>query len=564
MVAGSHNRKRDLTQLVLSIAIIVLCNYLGSFVFHRFDLTSEKRYTLSDATRKLLEEVDDVVYFKVYLEGDFPAGFKRLASETKEMLDEFRAYSNGNIEYEFINPSASTDQKQRKEIYKQLYEHGLEPTNLEVKGEAGNSQQIIFPGALITHRGREVPLQLLKTQMGVSSSEQLNNSVQALEYEISNSIRKLRTAIKPVVAFVEGHYELDSLQTADITRALEEYYEVRRVPLNEQLKALDDAKAVIIAKPDSAFSERDKFIIDQFIMKGGRALWLIDPVNTPLDSLRLKGYTMGLQGDLNLDDQLFKYGVRLNNNLLLDVQCAFIPVNQAFEGQQPRFEMSPWLFFPLFTPGPNHPITRNLELIKSEFVSTIDTVGSRGIKKTILLNSSKYSKPFNTPVRVALGMTRMQIDERRFDKPFQPVAVLLEGAFESNFKNRLTPAIAESKEIGFKENGVPTKMIIVADGDIIRNDLQDQTGQPYPLGYDKYTRQVYGNKTFILNCMNYLLDESGLISVRSREIKLRLLDKKKVNNERSKWMLMNTALPVGLVLVFGLGQFYYRKRKYAS
>ncbi len=563
MVKG-NNRKRDLTQLGLSMVLILLLNYLGSFFFHRFDLTSEKRYTLSEATRTMLKDLDDVVYFKVYLEGEFPAGFKRLASETKEMLDEFRAYAGDNIEYEFINPSASEDQKTRKDIYKQLNDHGLQATNLEVKEESGTSQQIIFPGALITYKTREVPMQLLKTNMMASAADQLNNSVQGLEYEISNSIRKLQSLRKPQVAFTEGHYELDSLEVADISQALGEYYDVKRVPMLEQIHSLEGFRAVIVAKPDSAFSERDKFILDQFIMKGGRVLWLIDPVNTNTDSLKLMGFTLGLNGQLNLDDQLYKYGVRLNNNLCLDVQSAYIPVNKAFAGQQPRFEMSPWLFFPVVAPSPKHPVSKNLDMIKLEFASTLDTVGTKNIKKTVLLNTSRYSKAINTPVRIALAMVNMKVDERRFDDPNRITAVLLEGTFESLFKNRLNSAMTESKEIGFKENSGPNRMIVVSDGDIIRNEIQASTGMPYPLGYDMYSRQMYGNKNFILNCMNYLCDDSGLISVRSRELSLRVLDRKKLAHEKNKWMLMNTALPAGVVLLFGLMQFYYRRKKYGS
>jgi ABC-2 type transport system permease protein len=564
MSGATKNKKRDLTALGLAIVIIVLLNFVGSFVFHRFDLTSEKRYTLSDATKKLLSEINDVVYVKVYLDGEFPAGFKQLRNETKEMLDEFRAYSNDNIEYEFIDPSVSDNKQQQNEIYKQLYDKGLEPTNLEVKEESGTTQQIIWPAALVTYKGRELPWQLLKTQMGQSSEGQLNNSIQSLEYEFASVVRNLSTAIRPQIGFIEGHGELDTLETYDIAAALSDFYIVKRVEINQQLKALDGFKAIVIAKPDTAFSDQDKFVIDQFIMKGGKVLWVFDPLYTPVDSLSRRGNTVAIPYELGIDKMLYKYGVRVNDKMLLDVQCSAIPINKALKGQQPRFELMPWIFSPLLNPLNDHPIVKNLDIIKTDFASTIDTIEVKGIKKTILLQSSKYSKTLVQPVRVDLNYLRYPIDEKQFNDPYQNVAVLLEGEFESVFKNRLPPEIANDSAIGFKPNGKKSAMIVIADGDVIRNDVQYSTRKPYPLGFDKYTNRTYGNRNFILNCVNYLCDDSGLLSVRARELTLRLLDKKKVKNEGTKWKIINTAVPLILVFVFGLIYYYVRKRKYSS
>jgi len=557
-----NNKKRDLTALGLAIIIVILLNLIGSFVFHRFDLTSEKRYTLSDATKKLIGQLDDVVYVKVYLDGDFPAGFKRLKNETKEMLDEFRAYSDDNIEYEFINPSSTADKKQQNEVYKQLHDKGLQPTNLEVKDEKGTSQQIIWPGAIVSYKGRETPWQLLKTQLGQSSEGQLNNSVQALEYEFASCIRNLSTSSRPQIGFIEGHNELDTLYVKDITDALGEFYLLKRVKINEQLNALNGLQAIVIAKPDSLFSEKDKFIIDQFVMKGGKILWAIDPLYTSIDSLRKSGITLAVPSDLNLDDLLFKYGVRINPNMILDLQSSAIPVNKALRGQQPRFELMPWLFSPLIMPTGNHPIVKNLDIIKIEYGASMDTIAAKGISKTILLKTSKYTKTFNAPVRVSLGMVRQEPNEQLFNDSYQPVAVLLEGEFESVFKNRIAPDIASDSAIGYKDHGIKTKMIVISDGDIIRNDVQHSTQKPFPLGYDQYTQQTYGNKNFILNCINYLCDDSGLISVRARELTLRLLDKKKVNTEKLKWQLVNTVVPLLFILLFGIIHNIRRKRKY--
>jgi len=558
------NKKRDILSLSLAIIIMILLNFVGSFVFHRFDLTSEKRYTLSDATKKLLGKLNDVVYVKVYLEGDFPAGFKRLRNETKEMLDEFRAYSNDNIEYQFINPSKNSDKKQQNEIYKQLYDKGLQPTNLEVKEESGTSQQILFPGAIISYKGHEVPWQLLKTQLGQPPEAQLNNSIQALEYEFASCIRNLTTVIKPEIGFIEGHGELDTLSVNDIKNALGDFYLLKRVKIDGRLKALQGLKAIIVAKPDTSFSEKDKFIIDQFVMNGGKVLWAIDPLYTSIDSLMKSGATMAMPYDLKLDDLLFKYGVRINPNMILDLQSSAIPVNKAFRGQQPRFELMPWLFAPLIMPTSNNPIVKNLDVIKIDFGSSIDTVEAEGITKTILLHSSKYSKTLNAPVRVDLRMVNMRPDENQFKDSYQPVAVLLEGKFESVYKNRVPPSIANDSAIAFKSEGVDNKMIVISDGDIIRNEIQHSANKPYPLGYDIYTKQTYGNKNFILNCVNYLCDDSGLISVRARELTLRLLDKKKVKNERLKWQLINTCLPLLALFLFGIIHGMIRKRKYAK
>lgn len=558
------NKRRDIFSLILAFIILVLLNFVGSFVFHRFDLTSEKRYTLSDATKKLLSQLNDVVYVKVYLEGEFPSGFKRLHDETKEMLDEFRIYSDENVEYEFINPNSSPDKKQRNDIYKQLYSKGLQPTNLEVKEEGGTSQQIIFPGAIISYKGHEIPWQLLKTSIGQSPDAQLNNSVQALEYEFASCVRNLSTVLKPQIAFIDGQGELDTLELKDIQSAISEFYFLRRVKINEQLKALDGFKAIIIAKPDTAFSERDKFIIDQYIMKGGKVIWALDPLITSVDSLRKSGGTIAIPCEYKLDDMLFKYGVRINQNMIMDLQSSAIPVNKAFAGQPPRFELMPWLFSPLVLPKSNHPIVKNLDVIKFDYAASIDTIESKGIQKTILLQSSKYAKAFNAPVRIDLRMVNVPPDENQFKNSYLPMAVLLEGEFESLYKNRIPPQIATDSAIGYKEKGEANKMIVIADGDVIRNEVQYSTHRTFPLGYDIYTKQTYGNKNFILNCINYLCDDSGLISVRARELTLRLLDKKKVKEERLKWQLINTTLPLLVILIFGIIYSIIRKRKYAK
>jgi len=544
------------------LIIIIALNVIGGFIFKRFDLTSEKRYSLSPTTIDLIKNLDDVVYVKVYLEGDFPADFKRLRNKTKEMLDEFRAYGKNKIEYEFINPSANPDKKQREKLYRQLVKQGLQPTTYKLDEKEGAVQNTIFPGAICYYSEREMPLQLLKSRMGAAPVEMLNNSIEDLEYEISNTIRKLSENKKDKVGFVMGQGELEKPFVADIAGALSEYYVVDTVTINAQLNSLKDFKTIIIAKPLSVFDEKDKFIIDQFVMRGGKILWLVDGCEASMDSLQNASATLGMPVDVNLADQLFKYGVRINTNVLQDLRAAEIPAPTGYVGNQVQWGLQPWIFFPLIVPQSEHPVVRNLNAIRTEFVSSIDTVGAKGVKKTILLATSKYSRTMNTPVKVGLEILVNKPNEALFNKAYQPVAVLLEGEFESVFTNRIPPSLQLSKEIGFKEKSVANKMIVISDGDVIKNKYKQSTGEVFPLGYDVYTDQTFGNKKFILNCVNYLCDDTGLISVRSREIKIRMLDKKKVAKQRLQWQLLNVALPVVLIIVFGIVQTILRKRRY--
>lgn len=561
------NKRKDLLNFVMTVSIVILANFVFSFYFQRFDLTSEKRYTLAESTRKLLKDLDDVVYMKIYLQGDLNPDFTRLRNETKEILDEFRAYSNNQIDYEFINPGENPNREEVNKIEKQLYDKGIIPEQVIDKSKKGQkvTESLLWPGALVTYRGREMPWQIFKRQAGggFSAEMSINNSVQELEYGITNTIRKLQTPRKPEVTFIEGHGELDTLRQYDFMRSLSEYYEVNRTVINQKLDALNGTDVIIITQPDSAFVEKDKFIIDQFIMRGGKVLWMIDPVYLDMDTFRLKQFTLGFNNDLNLTDMLFKYGVRLNPVLVQDMQCAKIPVNVGFANGEKNYKPFQWLYNPLIMPDIDHPIVKNLDLIKMEFVSTIDTVYARGIKKTILLHTSRYSKAQPTPARVALAMVQFKPKESQFNTPYQPVACLLEGEFNSNYENRLPQAIMNDTAISFKSHGKKTKMIVIADGDVAKNDFSRKTG-PFPLGLDRYTQQTFANKTFLLNCMNYLLDDEGLLQLRAREIKLRLLDKKKIEGKESKWQLINIALPLGVVILFGMIQFYIRKKKYAS
>lgn len=576
------NRKQNIKQssilqLVLGLVIIVMLNIIGSYVFTRIDLTAEKRYSLSDATRDMLANLDDIVYFQIYLEGDFPAGFKRLRNATREMLDEFRAYSD-NIEYEFINPSESDNAAERNAAYQILVDRGLNPTDLQVNAADGMKKQIIFPGAIAMYKDSESPVELLRSQLGMPPETVLNNSIQSLEFNLANAIKALCTVVKPKVAFIEGHGELGRIERADITYTLQEYYNVHEITIDGNINSLTEREesdslgtvvrkkytAIIIAKPDSAFNEKDKFIIDQYIMYGGKVFWLVDPVYASMDSLQFVEATMGVTNNLNLDDMLFNYGVRLNTNLIMDLNALPIPLTTGSIAGQPQIDFFPWYYFPLVNPSTSHPIVNNLNAIKTEFVSSLDTIQVGNVRKSILLSSSDYSRTVNVPVYINLNILDQEPDERLYQGPGQPIAVLLEGVFESNFVNRIPSVLQYDKSIKFKEVSRPTKMIIVSDGDVIRNQLHYKDGYPLPLGFDQYTRQTFGNKEFILNAMNYLTEGEGLISIRSRELKLRLLDMTRVNNSKLYWQLLNVLVPILAVILFGVAQAIIRKRKYSK
>ncbi len=570
-------KKANITGFLLILVAIIVINIISSFAFTRFDLTSEKRYTLSEATKQLLNNLDDYVHFRVYLDGDFPAGFKRLQRETKEMLDEFRAY-NRYITYEFINPSLSDDRQEREETYQLLTDRGLEPTDLQVRTKDGMQQLIIFPGAMVFYRDREMPVDFLEAQLNMPPEAVLNISIQNLEFKMADVIHKLSQLLKPSIAFIEGHGELDASNVFDITQSLNQNYQVERITINGQISALTrrsepdgqgnvrilrNFEAIIIANPIEAFTEEDKFIIDQYIMRGGKVIWLVDPVLTSMDSISTGESTVGIENKLNLDDQLFRYGVRLNKNLVLDLNSAAIALRTGQVGNQPQIDFFRWHYFPLLNPASDHPVVRNLNSIKGQFVSSIDTVMVDGVRKTPLLRTSDYSRISSVPVLVTLALLNEKPDERLYNKKGLHVAYLLEGTFSSLYAQRMPPEIEESIEIGFLASSQPTAMIVVADGDVVRNQFHVPQGYPLPLGYDQYTRQTYGNKDFLLNAVSYLVDDVGLVAIRSRELKIRLLDMTKVSASRLKWQVINTALPVVVVLLSGLLFTYLRKRKYA-
>lgn len=554
---------QSITELVLVLAGLVLINLIFSGYFYRFDLTKEKRYSLAGASKNLAGKVDDVFFVKVYLEGEFPAGFKRLSRSVKEMLDEFRAYTGGNLQYEFIDPFAEADNKRTNDIIEELSAKGLQPTSVQIKKDDEMAQKIIVPGAVCYYKGKEYPINFLRGQFGAAPEEVINESIELLEYEIANVLRKATERSAKKIAFVEGHGELGRWEVADIQAELEQYYEVKRIPLDLlPPQELNQYAGIIIAKPTQPFSEFDKFKLDQYVMNGGKILWFVETQIADMDSLNEEPYFMSASFDTKLDDLLFRYGIRVNADLIQDVQCEAIPILSSLRNGTPQQKLLPWLFFPVASSMDNNPIVKNMEPVWFQFANSIDTTASKDIRKTVLLRSSPYSRAVPAPVRVDLNMARVNPDPLMFNKGGRPLAVLMEGKFRSVFQYR--PGAAGSPDLPYKSVIDNNKMIVVSDGDVIRNQRKKSTGEVFPLGYNRFTNQQFGNKRFVLNCVDYLCDESGLIDVRGKEIALRMLNKAKVKKERVQWQLVNVLVPVLLVLLFGVINGQVRKRKYAA
>lgn len=562
------NRSQSLVRITLLLAILIVVNVLASMVYTRFDLTRERRYSLAPGTKELLTGLKDIVYIKVYLEGDFPPGFQKLQGSVKDMLAEMRRLAGGNLEFEFVNPADQPTELATNQLYEQLYKLGLQPTDLQNRTADGMARKVIWPGAVVYYRNKEIASNfLLGAGAGGSPMEIINASEEALEYTLANAIKKATSLYKPRIAFTDGHGELDGVATSDIARALSEFYTLQRYDVKSIEAIPQDIDLLVIAKPTQRLTDWSKYKIDNFIMRGGKVLWLLDGVGAAMDSMTADNFFMAMPNQLGVDDMLFKYGVRINADLIQDVKASRIPIVYGTLGGQPQQKLFPWFYFPLISGETQHPIVRNLDPIAFQFVSSIDVVDAPGVDKSILLRSSNLSRKLMAPVRVNLQLATEQSKEEQFNKPNQNVAVLLEGQFPSFFKNRYLNEFAQkaidSLGMSQTEVSVKTKMIVISDGDVIRNHVRKNSQEIYPLGFDRYTNQMYGNKVFLMNAIDYLLDDAGLINVRSKQITLRMLDGKKVTEQRSRWQALNLGLPVVLLLIFGFSRNQWRKRKYA-
>ncbi len=562
----NHYLIQSIKALAISLLAVLVINLISSFFYHRFDLTAEKRYTLTSSTKKLLNGLDGNIDIEVYLTGkDLPAGIKILQNETRELLQEFRTNSKGNVTFHFFDYNDIKDQKKREDFQTELVKKGLRPTNLEVKSQNGFTEKLIFPGAIIKTNGREIPIQILENQFSVGAQGSLNNSINFLEYKLANGIQKITKDHPTKIAFLQGHGEIGIEQLQEFLKALsEQNFMLDKIELDKDKLLNNTIDILIIAKPQTTISDYEKFIIDQYVMNGGKILWLIDNIICDLDSFKLAPSIVAVPRELNLDDLLFRYGVRTEHNLVLDLYCNQIPIIESVGGN-PQPKLFPWVFYPVAINKNNHPIVKNLDPVAFKFASSLDTLNNPNVQKTILLSTSSYSRLQATPYQIFLEGAKQKPNPYLFNQKDIPLAVLLEGEFQSLYKNQFTSDLQNAlamQNIRFKPKSNLNKMIVIADGDIASNDI-DTKGVPLALGYDKYARQLFANKDFLLNCVEYLVDDNNLIDARNRDVKMRLLDKAKVLEEKVKWQIITFAFPLLLILVFGIFYSYRRKKKYA-
>ena len=544
--------KNRFLQALVVLAVLILVNVVLSKVYKRFDLTQDKRYTLGKATLDVLDRIDQPALIRVYLEGDFPSEFNRLQTETRQHLEELRAL-NENIRFQFIEP---LDQAES------LIEQGLQPSRLSVQEDGKVSEAIIFPWATLEYGDRKELINLLSNQTTGSQEEQLQGSIQNLEYAFTDALHKVSSQKQQTIAILKGNGELDDIYLVSFLRKLSAYYRLAPFTLDSvarnpksTLANLKEFDLAIIAKPTEQFSEQEKFTLDQYIANGGKSLWLIDNVVAELDSLMQNGQSLAFNRDLNITDLLFSYGVRLNYDLVKDMYSSTIRLASGQVGDRTQFQDFLWQYHPVITSKNNHPITMNTEPVNLRFANSIDTLAN-GINKTVLLQSSALSKPLGVPSIISLDEISKKPAPQDYNNGNQILGVLLEGEFKSAYVNRIKPLEIDE----FKESSDSNKMVIIADGDLIANQVHQ--GQPLELGVDKWTNLSYGNATFLLNTVNYLMDDSGLINLRSKSIKLQFLDKQRAYAEKSKWQLINVLIPLVVLAIFGVLYQLFRRRRY--
>jgi ABC-2 type transport system permease protein len=558
MVKWMQRKKTgDLLLLANGLALVILLNLLASFYFFRIDLTEEKRYSIQPQTKELLKTLDDVVFVEVFLEGeDLNPEFRRFQKSVRETLEEFRIHSDNRIQYTFTNPLQALNEKARNEYIAELNSKGISPRNVIETRDGQRVEKFVFPGALISYEGFEAGVMLLKG----NRAQSINQSVEEVEFELANAIHKLTNTNRKRVGLITGHGELDSLEFASFNNALLDQYDVFNVTLSRKA-SVTDYDVLIIAKPSLEFSSSDKFKLDQYLMRGGKILFLLDRLDADMSHASEEDY-YAFPYNLNLDDQLFKYGVRINQDLIQDGVSGKYPIVVGGEGNRPQIMQLDWPFFPLVNQYANHPITRNLDASLLKFVSSIDTVKATGVKKTPLFFSSSYSRKVTAPVKVGVNDLRKQMKEGGFNDGKIPISYLLEGEFTSLYKNRFSPDGVDT--IGFKDSSTPTKIIVVADGDLARNDVNPRDGNPQPLGLDPFTQYTFSNQDLLMNMVAYLVEENGLIKARNKEVKVRPLDKEKVRGERTFWQAINLLLPLVVLVIFGVIRSYWRRVKYSK
>jgi ABC-2 type transport system permease protein len=579
---GRIGREGLRLSLVMSIFCVLL--FSAHIVHFSVDLTSEKRHTLTEGSLQLMEELNadsrDVIV-TCYLTGDFPAQWKRLENSIREKLEEFAVASSNHLRFQFVDIYETDDPRSQGQNEEKLLEQGISFTRIGYETGGGKTFRNVWPSALISSGGNEVPVQFFRSDTPQPTEEMIQGSINSIEYELSTSLRRVLFDEVPNIAFIEGHGELPEMEVADFMNSLDEDYNVSRIRLDGKINILSERlegmryrtnrfDLVVIAGPDSTFSDKDRLILDQFLMGGGRMLWMVDPILTDLDSLRSSQTTMATANPIGLNHQFFDYGVRLNRNLVIDPQCAPIAFDAGPQGNQRSMQLFSWYFSPLAIPqGISHPITTNLDPIHFDFVSGLDTVSTDAdLKKTVLLRSSALARTYKAPIRISSSI--VDLDPSYFNSnntPYTPFAVLIEGSFKSHFTDILPDTLLRDADFAFRAEGRPSAMVVIGDGDIAKNKviLTQEGPQIYPLGYDRYAgRVVYDNKEFLRNVVNHLLDESSIISVRSRAITLRSLDKDRITTSRLGWQSLAIGLPLLVVLLSGLVIFKHRSRVYGG
>lgn len=562
-------KQKLIIRFSIIVGILILVNIVSTKLHKRLDVTAEKRFSLSTPTKKLLRNLKEQVSIEVYLKGSLPAGFERLREGTLDVLTEFKEYGGAKIKFSFINPIEGKNDQEKIDVFKQLSEKGINPVNLKIQRdeEDGYSEKIIFPSAKLSYNQKETSISLLESHMSMTPDERLNYSQSLLEYKFASAIKQLILPGEKKIAYLVGDGEMIGPNTVDMLTTLEKYYDVDTLDLNQNIDIGKIYEAAIVCKPSTSFDERNKFKIDQYIMQGGKMLWLIDQLRMELDSLKKSDATMAVDYNLNLDDMLFKYGARVNPDLIEDfLQANPIPVTVGNVGDQPDIREMPWLYFPFSIPSSKHPIVNNMDAIMFSNVGSIDTVANSEITKTILLTTSDRSRRVPSPVRISLSSLKFRPQPEMFKEKRIPMAVLLEGKFKSTFENRIDPNFIQVYQDSLKKTyniscTKENKMIIVSDGDVFLNDFSQSRG-PLECGYYKITNQYFANKTFILNCIEYLTDDYGLLEARNKSLQLRLLDGVRVKNERVLWQLLNIGLPILLLIFFGSAYFFFRRKKY--
>lgn len=557
-----NQKVRNWKGILVFVFGLAVLNLAARYVYTRIDFTKEKRYTLNPKSKAILKSLKKPVTITVFLDGDLPAPFKRLRNATKDLLVDYGAYAGADVQVIFADPISGLSLAEQDTAIQNLYQVGIEATTLNIKNDNGFAQKTIFPMAMIVADGRQLPVKLLQNlDAGGSYEENINNSIQNLEYIFTSGIQKVLAGKSLRIGFTEGNGELADPYLSDAIKSLSDSYEVGRVNLDQiEQTGLDKLKMLVIAKPQKEFTEAQKYKLNYFVMNGGRILWSIDQVGAELDSLKGATQQLAFNRKLNLDDMLFMYGARINYNLIADANCVEIPL--ATGSGQGQIQLAPWVYYPLLLPDTSSNLVKNIDAIKGEFASTVDTIGVKGVHKQFILHSSAFNKVFNTPKMLSLQMVAEQPEPKSYASSTQAMGVLLEGNFSSVFLNRpVPPGIPAAYPLPVISK--PTKMVVIGDGDIFKNQVSAKDGSVFPLGFDRYTQKNYGNKALLLNIADYLCNDDNLIVLRNKEVKIRLLDKARLRTEKLQWQLINVGLPLLLLISFAIFQHYYRKRKYA-